>query len=137
MSARRKSRYICAQFGGFEWIPDSEPSEVQLKLIEFLSWVTRGTHRFNGKVDSCGNGVNLTRPNSSEFATYDADMLTRLVLLAHESHVRVEITGAAFGYIRIHAHQRSPKAEGDHVWDRHPGLDELIERATKLKEVQP
>lgn len=136
MSARRKSRCIRAEFGGFDWIPEVDPTLMQVKLIEFLSRVTRGTHHFHGKVDACGNGVKLTRPNSYELATYDADILTRLVLLAHESHVRVKITGAAPGYLCIYAHQRSPKFEGDCVWERHPGLDELIEMAETLKEVQ-
>jgi len=58
-------------------------------------------------------------------ATVDDNALTRLLVLAHDRLVRVEITGAANKYLRILFHQRHNRS-GSEYWDRCPGLDHQI-----------
>ena len=52
-------------------------------------------------------------------ATYDFDNLTTLVFLAHEHRIRVEINGAANGYLRL---SFSPRKETGRIYERHPSL---------------
>ena len=128
-----KPRYIREEFGGFNWLGSSDPTPVQIELIHFLARWRFGTHHFGGNVNECGRGVTLTCSHY-DLSTYDADRLTWLVLLAHKYHVRVELGAAAPGYMRVHCHQR--KLDGDRVFDRHPDLTELIERASKMLDVE-
>ena len=129
---KRKARYIAPseEFGGFGWLGEADPTPEQMELVYFLARWAHGTHHFNGNVNQCGKGVTLTR-SETDMSTFDGDKLTWLVLLAHKYHVRVEIEAAAPRYIRIHCHQR--RQDGDRIWERHPGLDGLIERAEALK----
>lgn len=62
---------------------------------------------------------------AGRFSTYDGDMLTRLVFLAHEMDVRVTIEAATHGYLKL----SFCKISIDYFFsDRHPTLDEAISR---------
>lgn len=128
---RRKARYILAEFGGFNWLPEKEPTSTQLELVKILSIWRKGSHHLGGNIDECGDGITLTTWVTP--STYDGDELTWLVLLAHKFHVRVEIESASFKYIRVHCHQRHPQQDYDRMWARHPSLNDLIKCAEKLK----
>lgn len=131
MSAKKKSRYFRAEFGGFDWRANEDTNSAQLNVIKVLGWWRKGTHHFYGTVEPCGpDGVALT--TRITIASYDSDELTWLVLLAHENLVRVEVSACAPGYLKIYAHQRKQKAPDDYVWDRHPNIGDLINRAIKL-----
>jgi hypothetical protein len=54
------------------------------------------------------------------WATYDFDNLTRLVFLAHDYALRVQMEARANGYIRLMFHQR--QREG-HYAQRHPTIE--------------
>jgi hypothetical protein len=56
-------------------------------------------------------------------STFDFDELTRLVLLAHERCIRVEIDGAAPGYLRLMFSRRT--RSGD-TTKRHPTIAQAI-----------
>lgn len=60
-------------------------------------------------------------------ASVDSNELTRLIVLAHDRMIRVEIDGAAPKYLRIAFHQRHNREGGD-FWDRCPTLDSHIEK---------
>lgn len=130
-----KARYIKAEFGGFGWKGDKDPSEEQLWLVEILAEWTRGTHHFQGNVSECGRGI-LLITGLYGIATFDCDRLTHLVLLAHKHLVRVEIEPKGF-YLGIALHKRLPKKNGEltSLWDHHPSLDDLCARAQEMKEV--
>lgn len=132
--SKSKSTYIfpSEDFGGFEWLGESDPTPTQLRLVHFLAIVRKGTHHFRGKVNARGRGIVLTCPSDANLATYDSDDLTSLVLWAHAWNIRVEIHGIAPGYVRIYCTQRHPKVDGDFVFDRHPGLVDLIDKAQSL-----
>lgn len=59
----------------------------------------------------------------TDLSTFDFNMLTRLVLLAHERCVRLSIIAASKGRVFIVLHPRS--RTGDSV-ERHPNIEEAI-----------
>jgi hypothetical protein len=66
-------------------------------------------------------------------ATYDGNALTRLVVIAHDRCIRVSITAANIGYLRLMFHQRT--GQKGSVSKTHPTLDEhtkLIRGSIKL-----
>lgn len=63
-------------------------------------------------------------------ATYDTDGLTALVLGAHDRAIRVEVRGAAPGYVAIEMHPRAREHEGQ--WGRHPSIEQVLERREEL-----
>ncbi len=102
--------------GSFEW------SEDQKYCIQFLEDLFGGAHHLSGKMYSFGVGVQYVVINTS-FATFDSNLLTRLVILAHDRCVRVEIVPRAFRYLSIELFRR--KREG-RMSDRHPTMEEAI-----------
>lgn len=56
-------------------------------------------------------------------STFDFDNLTRLVFLAHDHALRVELSGAAPGAIRLRFHQR--RREGE-IFERHPTIGRAL-----------
>jgi hypothetical protein len=56
-----------------------------------------------------------------ELATYGFDLLTRLVVLCHDRHIRCAVQAAAPGYLRLCFMPR--EREGD-ISHRHPTLDQ-------------
>jgi len=65
----------------------------------------------------------------SSLATFDDDILTRLVFLAHQMHIRFAVKGAAPGYIRMEFWPRQSR-EG-RMFERHPTLDEAVAQFKK------
>lgn len=59
-----------------------------------------------------------------ELATFDGDRLTMLVILAHERHIRVSVSGASNKYLRLIFHPR--KRDGGFT-ERHPTIEAAIE----------
>ena len=62
----------------------------------------------------------------NELATFDFDQLTALVFLAHWYCIRVSIKPCNFRYMKILFHRR--KRTGDHMFDKHPTLEEAVDR---------
>lgn len=60
-----------------------------------------------------------------DLSTYDFDILTRLVLLAHDRCVRVSLTPCGPRHIRIGI---SPRARTDSTHTNHPTIAQAIER---------
>ena len=64
----------------------------------------------------------------SRWATWDFAYLTRAVFMAHDRCIRFEIGPSGPGLVRLMFHKRSGR-EGE-VWDRHPTLEEAIDKFT-------
>jgi hypothetical protein len=126
-----KPRYIKAEFGGFGWKDQSDPTGEQLRLVEVLAEWTCGTHHFQGSVSPDGRGIMLVTSRSG-LSTFDCDRLTSLVLLAHKHLVRVEIEPKGF-YLGISLHTRLPEGQGRRSFDTHPSLSDLRKRCLKLE----
>lgn len=60
-----------------------------------------------------------------DLATYDSDMLTRLVLLAHDKIVRAAIEQSGPRMVKICIWGRANR-DGKHCWERHPTIEEAL-----------
>ena len=99
---------------------------LQLTLEEatgFFSEFYNGEHHIPSQIKEFGFGWCVT-DRGSKFSTFDFDGLTRLVIMAHSYHYRVELSSAGSGKIRIAIHKRLPEGT---ISQRHPSLFDLIE----------
>ena len=90
-----------------------------------------GTHNVK-KIVECGRGLEFC--TFSGLATHDMGNMTRLVLLAHQYRVRVEVSGAAPNYLRIRLHARDPDKRT--TTEGHPGLNDLIHGAAEMEQTR-
>lgn len=125
-----------------EWIAEQMlerypwASNDQLDCIGLLFDLERGFHHFTARVKPFGNGVEYNGL-AYGLATYDVDQLTRLVFLAHDRCIRVELGPSAPGRIKIILHRRHHREGGD-IWFRHPTLEAAVSawRARHEREVR-
>lgn len=92
-------------------------------------WADGDHHLPDVKAFGSGIAINFY----GDLSTYDFNRLTRLVLLAHRDFIRIEIASSGPRMVKIIAHRRRPREDGDRQYQRHPSLDDLIEEARKLK----
>lgn len=97
----------------------------QRQCYELLCDLVRGEHHLIGKVTECGRGIHFGMRCRS-LATYDFDDLTRLVVMAHDRMIRVEIVPTGFGTIGIDLHKRHTR-DGE-MFKRHPTIEDSIAR---------
>ena len=91
--------------------------------IDFFSTLYRGEHHIPaGGIKPFGQGWSVN--HYSSLATFDFDELTRLVFLAHDRAVRVEIMQGGPRAVKIAIFQR--QRTGDNAWQRHPTIDEAL-----------
>ncbi len=84
------------------------------------------------KVHPFGGGICINY--SGDLSTFDFDALTSLVLLAHKYAVRIEIASSGPRLVRIIAHRRAHGNRKEmRVYQYHPGLNDLIGRASSMK----
>lgn len=108
-------------------------TEDQEYCKEMLADWVLGNHHLP-KVHEFGTGVCVNY--RGDLSTYDWDRLTRLVLLAHSYSVRIEIAASGPGMVKVIAHRRVPKAEGQKMWQGHPTLENLRDRIDSHLNVQ-
>jgi hypothetical protein len=106
----------------------SECTKDQRRCWDALTWAFRGAHHFGGPVYECGYGLRTTE--YGEAATFDSNLLTRLVVVAHRFAVRIAITQSGPNRIGITAHPR--KADSECNMTRHATTNELRELLDKL-----
>lgn len=98
---------------------------LQLTLEEatgFFSEFYNGEHNIPSKIKEFGFGWCVVV--YGRLSTFDSDGLTRLVIMAHSYHYRVELSSAGSGKIRISIHKRLPEGT---ISQRHPSLFDLVE----------
>jgi len=122
---------------GTQWLINSgvkNVSDFGCRLANMLDEWQQGIYHIekavrNKKVDwSSDRYIVITMGRT--LSTFDNDLLTTLVFHAHEHRIRVEIDGAANGYLRI---AFSPRKESGSMYERHPGLLEAVGAWTGLK----
>lgn len=101
----------------------------QLRCWDCLSSVVGGSHHL-GLVRACGFGIRTTL--HGEAATFDGDLMTRLVLAAHRDAVRIAIESSGPHRIGVTAHPRR-HGEGNQ-FERHPSLADLARRCAEMDE---
>lgn len=95
----------------------------QQYCINMLSEWVGGPHHLP-KVHEFGTGVAINY--YGDLSTFDFDRLTRLVILAHQKLIRVEIASSGPGMVKIICHRRR---ETGPTSKRHATLDDLICKA--------
>ena len=66
-----------------------------------------------------------------DLSTYDGSLLTMLVIGAHDRAIRVQLEGIAPHTTQILFHPR--QRDGDRIFQRHPTIQEAVERWSKLR----
>lgn len=103
-------------------IRPGEMSANQYRCYAMLCDAVGGSHHIYGKVfPATDNGI--TTVISGSLATFDGDALTRLVVLAHDYCVRLEVSPASSRHLRLYLHARY--REGS-IWKRHPNIHRAV-----------
>lgn len=120
------------QYAGSDWIRDSlkidHMSPLGIAVADLLGDTFLGIYHLS---TTSLRKVNWRDPRHIEatigvsLSTYDSDELTRLIVLAHDRMIRVEIAGLAPRFLRLTFHQRK-KREGS-LYERMPELETHIE----------
>ena len=96
----------------------------QLECIALFCDLVGGQHNLNGNfLNLGGNGVCINQKRS--FATYDDNWLTKLVFMAHDRCIRVELQAAGHGNMRVILFKRAGR--DGRMLERHPTLEHAIE----------
>src|ERR1017187_1988032 len=95
-------------------------SDDQWQCALFWAEIMRGFHHIQGTFKKHGKGIAITQAHGN-FATWDFNNLTRLVFLAHDRCIRVEIDGGGFGNSKFTLFKRH-KRDGQ-MHERHPMLE--------------
>ena len=103
----------------FPWASDDQWACLQLLGELFL-----GFHHLPGVPKPYGRGIRLDhRPQW--LSTFDFDSLTRLVFLAHDRAIRVEIDGSGPGMVKLVLHKRIREGV---MHERHPTIEAALQR---------
>lgn len=109
----------------------AEPSLAVMRCVGLLATWLGGTHHITDHISvrripekSWTNKWQFIVCFHRDVSTFDFDLLTRLVFLAHDLLIRVELSAAAPRYLRI---TMSPRLfrEGNFN-DRHPTIEEAL-----------
>lgn len=108
-------------------------TDAQRACFGVLCKVFHGEHHAPDRIYAWGRGIKCS-VDSTRLSTWDFDYLTRLVVLAHDECVRVEIVSSGPGRIGLALHKRSGR-QGP-MYDRHPSMEEAIARVRGGGEVR-
>lgn len=101
-------------------------SEVERRCYRVLDIAFRGIHHVDGwaRRKSWGDGVALS--TFQDLSTFDADILTRLVVAAHDECVRVSVAPSGPGMVKIILH---PRTHGPGAfYERHDTMEQAMEK---------
>lgn len=93
--------------------------------IDFFALFFLGRHHIPRNLKPWGDGWAVSAYDA--LSTFDFDGLTRLVFLAHDHAVRVEVTPCNPQMLRIAIWQR---VRDGRISERHPTLDDAVSRWT-------
>ena len=91
------------------------------EALAFFAIIFRGEHHIPNKIEEFGVGWSVV--GNFSLATYDGDLLTRLVLCAHKHAYRVEVQRADKGRMRIAIWKRQRTGS---MYQRHPTISAVI-----------
>lgn len=100
-------------------------NESQKKCYRMLCDIVGGQHHIRRAVKDCGpRGIETTVAN--DWATYDFNELTRLVVLAHDRGIRASLAPRNFQLMELQLYVRDYR-EGGFSWNRHLTLERHVE----------
>ena len=95
----------------------------EVRCEHLLDRVYRGLHHIGGPIHKHARYWEINE--RSDLSTYDADLMTRYVIAAHDECIRVEVTGCGGpGRVKILLHPR--RARQGSMFDRHPTIGQAI-----------
>ena len=94
------------------------------EAIEFFSEIYGGAHHIQGEVKQFGDG--WTVQNYNDLSTYDFNMLTRMVFLAHDKCYRLSIKQGAPSAVKVMIWKRHAR-EGK-IYEMHPTIEQALEK---------
>lgn len=95
----------------------------QLECIKMFCDLVGGHHNIDGNfLDLPPNGIAINQRRS--MASFDNDWLSRLVFMAHDRCIRVELQAIGIGKLRVIMQKRAGR-DGSTL-ERHPALDSAI-----------
>ena len=98
-------------------------SDDQWECYQLLADLYLGFHHVHGALHEWGDGIKFNT-YITRLATFDFDGLTRLVLLAHDRMIRVEVIPSGPRMIGLTLHKRH-KRDGS-MYERHPTIETAI-----------
>ncbi len=101
----------------------ADMTEAQRACFDLLCVVFYGEHHAPERIYACGRGIQCSTL-SGQLSTFDFNYLTRLVVLAHDHCIRVEIASSAPGRIGLTLHKRAGRLGG--IAERHPTIEDAI-----------
>lgn len=111
--------YSAEKYYRLPWMSDD-----QWFCAEMFARVVGGHHHVVSDFKACGRGIR-TSDFASKWATYDSSLLTRLVFIAHDEAVRVELSQSSPGRIGFAMWRRKREPEGN-LFARHPTIEEAL-----------
>lgn len=120
-------------YAGANWVadwlevdkPNEKMSPFGIVVADILGELFLGIYHISKSVFRADwtneNRIQMTIRGS--MSTFDFDVLTRLVFLAHHCAIRIEIEPASPEYIRLIFHRRQ---RAGHIYERHPSLDDAV-----------
>lgn len=120
-------------YSGSDWLKKSlkieDMSELGEKAADFLGDVFLGLYHLPNrslrrvKWDGDNEGIEITL--YGPLCTYDDNVLTRMIVLAHDRLLRLEISGCGPNYIKLLIHQRTLRT-GGRQFERMPTLEDHV-----------
>lgn len=99
------------------------------EATNFFSEYYGGEHHIPGKIKNNGFGFSVNDDRGG-LATYDFNQLTRLVFMAHDKCIRVEVSPSSPRHLKIAIWKRERTGS---MSERHPDLQTVIEQFEKNK----
>ena len=101
-----------------------EMNAAQNECYQMLVDFVHGEHHLPGAVKPCcPDGIMILFHRGTEFATYDGNELTRLVLMAHDRCIRVAISTRGMN-LNLKLHKRHCRTGS--LFQRHPAMREVL-----------
>ena len=126
-----------SKYAGSYWIQnfinDIPISAFGFEVAELLGELYRGIYHVDGeamrRVDWADNKfIELVVTDGGSWATFDFDWLTRLVVLAHDRCIRVEIGAASPRHLRLSFSKRQ-RDGGRPIWRLVGSTDRMVEES--------
>lgn len=95
----------------------------QWACAKLVADASGGFHNVDGDFKPCGYGIEVN-VFAGGLSTFDTDRLTRLVLLAHDRCIRIELGASSPRRVKLRLHQRHVRTGSS--MKRHPTIEEAL-----------
>ena len=100
-----------------DWMSDD-----QYECHKMLADVVGGFHHIYNDVKPFGDGIKTNI--HGQWASFDFNQLTRLIVLGHDRMIRVAIERCNMQYFCLVLHKRHNR--DGHMYERHPTIEEAV-----------